>query len=138
MVIEGRVTGYPPPIFEWRYNGVNLISNELTHTWEGGKLTLPVVASGAYLFIATNHLGSAEATVQVTVMCGDSDEDTDHSEDNSNTNSPSICSKGSESMRREKPVPISQLQDYVVRLQANFNDGFHSQYKVSFQYTRMP
>ena len=129
VVIEGRVTGYPPPTCQWRYNGenLNLTSNELTHMREGGKLTLPVMETGVYIFIATNHLGSAEATIHVTVAC-DSDEDC--SEGKSTTNSP-ICGENSRSMIWEKPVPVSQFQDYVVRLQANLNYGFHYQYKVS-------
>eukprot|EP00731_Ephydatia_muelleri_P027720 Em0019g593a len=128
VVIEGRVTGYPPPTCQWRYNGenLNLTSNELTHMREGGKLTLPVMETGVYIFIATNHLGSAEATIHVTVAC-DSDEDC--SEGKSTTNSPSICGENSRSMIWEKPVPVSQFQDYVVHLQANLNYGFHYQYK---------
>ena len=130
VVIEGQVTGYPPPTCQWRYNGenLNLTSNELTHMREGGKLTLPVIETGVYIFIATNHLGSAEATIHVTVTC-DSDEDC--GECKSSTNSPSICAENSRSMIWEKPVPVSQFQDYVVRLQANLNYGFHYQYKVS-------
>ena len=133
MTFHGQVTGHPPPTCEWVFNGVSLglpSTELLSHTGVRRIRTLPVVESGVYQFIATNRLGSDERTIRVTLP-GDSDNENED-DSNSRTNSPPIGGEKSDSMSREKPVPVAQLKDYVVLLQSNNNDGFHCQYKVGF------
>ena len=119
VLLQVKVTGFPPPKLVWYHNGEEVVPDYSREIMKDGSLTMPSVEvrhTGTYKVVAENVAGKKEGEVKLYV------------EDNEGMTKPKQ-GKGKR-LLKTKDIPVAMFGRHVKQNHTKNNKAFKDEYEV--------